>query len=386
MILYEYPFNERIRTYLRLEHLFRRLGDLVPADAALSHHYALVTIFEVMDVAARADLVKLLGGSMTSFIVDVSNHDYARGTLNWTSVRGAGIQAAIAKASEGDPSGYHYTDPTFVKAVTEARADGIRIMGGYHCLAHGDGASIDRQVAYLMGRLAAVGGFAKGWAMIDVEPFPELKSHGMAPKLSDVLAFEARWHEMTGGYPLAHYIPKWYWEAWGSPSLAAIKGPLVASNYPINARQAFASLYSHDGGDHGPGWAAYGGKTPSVWQFGSTDAVPGITGNCDCNAFKGTYDQFAAIVTKTPAPVVKPPSIPVFPGRTLKLATPHMHGNDVHEWQAQMLHRKWAITVDGDYGPGSEAICKQFQQEKHLTVDGQVGPITWKASWATPIT
>ena len=30
MILYEYPFNERIRTYLRLEHLFRRLGELVP--------------------------------------------------------------------------------------------------------------------------------------------------------------------------------------------------------------------------------------------------------------------------------------------------------------------------------------------------------------------
>jgi hypothetical protein len=27
VILYEYPFNERIRTYLRLEHLFRRLGD-----------------------------------------------------------------------------------------------------------------------------------------------------------------------------------------------------------------------------------------------------------------------------------------------------------------------------------------------------------------------
>lgn len=56
VILYEYPFNERIRTYLRLEHLFRRLGELVPAESALSHHYALVTIFEIMDVAARADL------------------------------------------------------------------------------------------------------------------------------------------------------------------------------------------------------------------------------------------------------------------------------------------------------------------------------------------
>jgi cell division protein ZapD len=56
VILYEYPFNERIRTYLRLEHLFRRLGELVPREHPIDHHYALATIFEVMDVAARADL------------------------------------------------------------------------------------------------------------------------------------------------------------------------------------------------------------------------------------------------------------------------------------------------------------------------------------------
>ncbi len=56
MILYEYPFNERIRTYLRLEHLFRRLAELVSRESAMDHHYALSTIFEVMDVGARADL------------------------------------------------------------------------------------------------------------------------------------------------------------------------------------------------------------------------------------------------------------------------------------------------------------------------------------------
>ncbi|MDB5750744.1 MAG: hypothetical protein JWP65_1165 [Ramlibacter sp.] len=56
MILYEYPFNERIRTYLRLEHLFRRLGELIPRDHPLDHHFALATIFEVMDVGARAEL------------------------------------------------------------------------------------------------------------------------------------------------------------------------------------------------------------------------------------------------------------------------------------------------------------------------------------------
>jgi cell division protein ZapD len=56
LVLYEYPFNEGIRTMLRLEHLFDRLGQLVARDAAVDHHFALVTIFEIMDVASRADL------------------------------------------------------------------------------------------------------------------------------------------------------------------------------------------------------------------------------------------------------------------------------------------------------------------------------------------
>jgi len=56
VILYEYPLQERIRTYLRLEHLFTRLGQLMTRMDALDHHFALVTLFEIMDVAARADL------------------------------------------------------------------------------------------------------------------------------------------------------------------------------------------------------------------------------------------------------------------------------------------------------------------------------------------
>ena len=72
VILYEYPFNERIRTYLRLEHLFRRLAELVSRDHALDHHFALSTIFEVMDVGARADL-------KSDLLKDLEKH---RQTLN----------------------------------------------------------------------------------------------------------------------------------------------------------------------------------------------------------------------------------------------------------------------------------------------------------------
>jgi cell division protein ZapD len=41
---------------LRLEHLFDRLGQLIARDAPVDHHYALATIFEIMDVGSRADL------------------------------------------------------------------------------------------------------------------------------------------------------------------------------------------------------------------------------------------------------------------------------------------------------------------------------------------
>ena len=56
MILYEYPVNERVRTYLRLEQLFRRLGDLMERQTPTDHHFAITTIFEIMDVGGRADL------------------------------------------------------------------------------------------------------------------------------------------------------------------------------------------------------------------------------------------------------------------------------------------------------------------------------------------
>jgi cell division protein ZapD len=56
VITYEYPFNERIRTLLRLEDLFDKTGFFLQADSQLEHHAALVTLFEILEVAGRADL------------------------------------------------------------------------------------------------------------------------------------------------------------------------------------------------------------------------------------------------------------------------------------------------------------------------------------------
>ncbi len=56
MITYEYPFNERIRTLLRLEDLFEKTVHFAQCDGSLEHHTALVTLFEILEVAGRADL------------------------------------------------------------------------------------------------------------------------------------------------------------------------------------------------------------------------------------------------------------------------------------------------------------------------------------------
>ena len=56
MILYEFPFNERVRTYLRLQQLFNRLHLLVQRETALDHHFAFTTLFEIMEVGTRSEL------------------------------------------------------------------------------------------------------------------------------------------------------------------------------------------------------------------------------------------------------------------------------------------------------------------------------------------
>lgn len=56
MISYEFPLNERVRTLLRLEDLFSRIEVLIERTDSIDHHCALGVLFELLEVAARADL------------------------------------------------------------------------------------------------------------------------------------------------------------------------------------------------------------------------------------------------------------------------------------------------------------------------------------------
>jgi cell division protein ZapD len=91
LILYEYPFNESIRTMLRLEHLFDRLGQLIARDAPVDHHYALATIFEIMDVGSRADL-------KSDLLKDLERHKaQLNGYRGNPSISEAALDAIVAR-------------------------------------------------------------------------------------------------------------------------------------------------------------------------------------------------------------------------------------------------------------------------------------------------
>ncbi len=56
MILYEYPCNERVRSLLRVEHLFDRLFFFAQATDARHHQISVSTLFELLDICDRTDL------------------------------------------------------------------------------------------------------------------------------------------------------------------------------------------------------------------------------------------------------------------------------------------------------------------------------------------
>lgn len=63
-----------------------------------------------------------------------------------------------------------------------------------------------------------------------------------------------------------------------------------------------------------------------------------------------------------------------------------MRSDNIKTWQQRMRERGWDIVADGIYGERSATVARAFQREHRLTVDGIVGPATWRAAWERPIT
>lgn len=67
--------------------------------------------------------------------------------------------------------------------------------------------------------------------------------------------------------------------------------------------------------------------------------------------------------------------------RILYLKTPYMRGDDVKSVQEALITNGHSITADGVFGPNTHRAVVAFQQQKGLTPDGVVGPITRGTLW-----
>jgi peptidoglycan hydrolase-like protein with peptidoglycan-binding domain len=278
---------------------------------------------------------------MTIFYPDVSSYQ--------TGISFAGCVIAMVKATENT----NYTNPDYADAKKRAASAGAYFCA-YHFLHAGNGAG---QASYAFG-VVGVG----VPLMIDCEPaYNADGTIASAPQVSDCADFITQYRAL-GGTVYLLYLPHWYWQGnLGQPALTSVVSLgmlLVSSDY---------TGYSNTG----PGWAAYGGMTPVVWQYTSTATLNGVV-NVDMNAYQGTQADFEAQVTTGATSGANPTLVEGDTGQAVVTLQTRLN-----VWGAK-------LTVDGNFGPATLAAVEAFQTAHKLTVDGVVGPQTWAALNANP--
>lgn len=205
---------------------------------------------------------------MTIFYPDISSFQ-----------KGISLKGALAVSCKVT-QGTSYANPDFERARTNAATNGTFFFA-YHFLTQGNAVS---QAAWCHSRAGRIP------LMVDFEP-----TVGSRPSLNDCLNFIDAYRKI-GGVTYLVYLPHWYWQQIGSPSLSGLESrgmKLVSSHY---------TSY----GDNGPGWASYGGMTPAVWQYSDNTGFNGFS--IDFNAFKGTLAEFKSIVNTGKLPPPPPPA------------------------------------------------------------------------------
>ena len=196
---------------------------------------------------------------------DLSNHQPTPDLNGWDFV--------FAKASEGS----WFQDGRFWEHMTNAANAGC-LRGAYHFL-RSDAPIVDQVETF------------KSVVPLNIPAIPDVESYTFggrvisAPTLDQTREFVNRLRDAGYHVPLM-YLPRWYWQQWGSPQDISDLPPLWLSRYPdyvARPREEALSLV--------PDWAKqpFGGiASAPIIQFTSTPL--------DQNYFDGSKDELAALL------------------------------------------------------------------------------------------
>jgi len=206
--------------------------------------------------------------------VDVSHY---QGSINWSSVKSAGMQFAYIKATEAT----NYKDPAFNANYLNAYNAKV-IRGAYH-FARPDLSSGAAQATYF----AANGG---AWSadnltlpgMLDLEGGCYSKS--AASMQSWILDFYNTYKAKTGRDVVIYTSPSWWNSCTGGWGGMSAKSPLFVANWTTASSPSIPSGF--------PFW--------TFWQYSDSGSISGISGAVDRDRFSGDSSRLLALANNTP--------------------------------------------------------------------------------------
>ena len=206
--------------------------------------------------------------------IDVSHY---QGTINWSSVKAAGIQFAYIKATEGTT----YRDPTFSANYLHAYNAKV-IRGAYHYAQPGSSSGAT-QAAYF----ASHGG---AWSrdnltlpgMLDVEG----GCYGLSvtSMRNWILDFYNTYKSKTGRDVVIYTSASWWNTCTGGWSGMSTRSPLNAASWTTASDPVIPN----------------GFPFATIWQYTDRGSVSGISGAVDRDRFNGTRDRLLALANNTP--------------------------------------------------------------------------------------
>lgn len=203
--------------------------------------------------------------------IDISN--WQKG-VDYGSLKRNGIEFAIIKSTEGND----FKDAMFSIHLNGCKNAGM-IVAAYHYVRGSNAEAQLKNIKSVVPKEISV--------ILDIED-----GAGDMNSIRKLLSLLN-----TEGYktPLI-YIPEWYWNKIGKPSLNNLP-PNWWSWYPDNSGQR-RNLQQGVSLVPTKIWSGFGGLSTAIVQFTSTGRIPGYSGDLDLNAYRGTKEDLNNLFTK----------------------------------------------------------------------------------------